>query len=391
MFTTQTITIEILKTRLVQLNTLVGKLNKRAAKIGVPALKTKVIGDSHIGSTSNGMKAEFINVEITGNIPSYNGWNILGIIDHLEDGNIIKNLSKDGSIEIPEMYRTRSTCDHCNTNHRRNKTILIRSTSGEIKQVGTSCINDFIQRDVEDVVAFLGWDSKITDFGDVEDCAGGRIEYGEELDTLIAASIRVIKSVGFKKSAEENSTKSDLEYYFYNNTEGAAKFRAYCYERTESIDVDTKTVEIINWMQNLDGSSSDFFNNLKVLASGKFVAIKYWGFIAAGVFTFLKMEDDRKALENSNEINDYLPNVKVKDRVKVICTLTSIRPIDGYYGITYLHTFKDQDGRIINWFATSNPMDDSDVGQIMTITGTVKKLDEYNGEKQTMLTRVKRF
>ena len=388
MFTTQTVTIEILKTRLVQLNILVVKLNKRAAKIGVPSIKINVIEGGIIKTMSDGKKAEFIKVEIAGNIPSYNGWSILGIIDHLEAGNIIKNLSKDGSIMIPEIYRTRSICDHCNTNHRRNKTILIQNQSGEIKQVGTSCINDFILRDVEGVVAFLGWDTKINDFRDEEDCAGGYIEYGEELDTLIAASIRVIKSVGFKKSSEENSTKSDLEYYFYNNTEGGAKFRVYCYERTSSIDVTTKTVEIINWMKNLD-SSSEFFNNLKVLASGKFVSIKYWGFIAAGVFTFLKMEDDRKAIENSTEVNEYIPNAKVKDRVKVTCTLTSIRPIDSYYGITYLHTFKDEDGRIMTWFATSNPMEESDIGTKMSITATIKKMEEYKGRKQTMLTRVK--
>jgi hypothetical protein len=47
----------------------------------------------------------------------------------------------------------------------------------------------------------------------------------------------------------------------------------------------------------------------------------------------------------------------------------------------------DNDGRTLTWFANTNP--EMNVGEKYRIKGTVKKHDEYNEWKQTILTRVK--
>lgn len=55
--------------------------------------------------------------------------------------------------------------------------------------------------------------------------------------------------------------------------------------------------------------------------------------------------------------------------------------------VTYLHTFKDEQGNVFVW-KTGNSID-ADYGTKLSITGTVKEHSEYKGIKQTVLTRCK--
>jgi len=388
MFTQQNVTIEIPEYRFAKLVDMVEKLNKKSLKIGVPSIKVSK-SEPFIKElrTEAGTKFKlyFITVNVTGNIPVYNGWSLVAVVDHIESGNIIKNFLRDDQ-SLPEMYRDRQQCDHCHTNHSRKKTLIVKNQSGEFKQVGSTCVNEFVQKDILSVISFLQWDQKIKDFSDEEDTFGARMEYGDEIDAVVSASIRVIKAYGFKKSDHENSSKSDLDCFFFNHTEGGHKFRQYAFEKTSSIDVKSMTEDCINWMKNLD-SSNEFHHNIKVIASSKFVSVKYFGFIAAGVNSFLREID--KSNEAKTITNEYVPNVKVKDRIEIKVTLEKIVAVEGYYGVSYLHVFRDEDNRKITWFASSNPMEEEMIGKTFTIIGTVKKLDEYNGVKQTVLNRVK--
>jgi hypothetical protein len=368
-----------------KLISLISKLNKRAAKIGVPSLKYSVNPETIIRTVNNGYKAEFVEVTVSGNIPAYNGWSVIAVIDHLDTGSVVKNLTK-GEFTIPEMYWTRgSVCDHCKTKHRRNKTILIKKDD-ELMQIGSSCINSFVEKDVLSVIGFLEWDRTIEEFGDEEDRMGGSYIPGEELDILIKTTIRIIKTVGFKKSSEENSTKSNLEYYFYNKTEGAAKFRQFVFEKTSDLDINKLATGFMTWIKESE-PSSEFIINLKTLAAGKFVEVKYWGFIAGGLASYLRSIDTKKDTENS--INEYLIGAEVGKRFKTTLILDGIYPNDGYYGITYRHIFHDNDGRKAVWFSSGKSMDNDMIGKEVIITASVKDLGEYKGSKQTVLTRVK--
>lgn len=364
---------------------LIEKLNKRAMKIGVPSIKYSVNPETIIRTVNNGHKAEFVEVTVSGNIPVYNGWSVIAVIDHTDNGNIVKNLTK-GKFTIPEMYWTReSVCDHCKTKHHRNKTILIKKND-EIMQIGSSCINSFVEKDVLSVIGFLQWDKTIEEFGDEEDRIGGSYIPGEELDILIKTSIRIIKTIGFKKTSEENSTKSNLEYYFYNNTQGATKFRQFVFEKTSDLDINELATGFISWVKESE-PSSEFITNLKTLIASKFIEVKYWSFIAGGIASYLRYIETKKNDENS--INEHLIGAEVSKRFKTTLILDGIYPIDGYYGVTYRHVFHDNDGRKAVWFSTGKSMDNDMIGKEVNITASVKELGEYKGTKQTVLTRVK--
>jgi hypothetical protein len=72
---------------------------------------------------------------------------------------------------------------------------------------------------------------------------------------------------------------------------------------------------------------------------------------------------------------------KIKD-VKV--TLSKVRAFDGQFGRTSIYTFVEGK-HIYVWFTTKSLI--FNVGDKVILSGTVKKLQEYEGEKQTVLTR----
>lgn len=66
---------------------------------------------------------------------------------------------------------------------------------------------------------------------------------------------------------------------------------------------------------------------------------------------------------------------------------TNFHTFDGYYGLTYLHTFV-KDGYTFTWF-TSKDLEELEKGDIVTLKGTIKEHKEYKGYKQTVVTRCK--
>jgi len=75
-----------------------------------------------------------------------------------------------------------------------------------------------------------------------------------------------------------------------------------------------------------------------------------------------------------------------KDRIRnITAKVKSIRGFEGMYGYTAVYTFTSED-YIFIWMTSKCDLDLS-VGDTVDLTGTIKKFDEYMGEKNTYLTR----
>lgn len=93
-----------------------------------------------------------------------------------------------------------------------------------------------------------------------------------------------------------------------------------------------------------------------------------------------------------NDVKDYLSKVMpsngewvgtIGERIRnVEVEVTNISEFDGRYGHTFIYTFEDEKGNVMKWF-TKKDLE----GETYLLSGTVKKQDVYNGEKQTVLTR----
>ena len=75
-----------------------------------------------------------------------------------------------------------------------------------------------------------------------------------------------------------------------------------------------------------------------------------------------------------------------KERIRnITAKVKSIRGFEGMYGYTAVYTFSSED-YIFIWMTSKCDLDLS-VGDTVDLTGTIKKFDEYMGEKNTYLTR----
>jgi hypothetical protein len=79
-------------------------------------------------------------------------------------------------------------------------------------------------------------------------------------------------------------------------------------------------------------------------------------------------------------VGDKIENLKVQ--------LVRKYSYDGKYGLSTLFSFVDENGNIINWWTTT--FQSYSQGEWLVIkSATVKKLDEYKGVQQTVITRAK--
>ena len=114
-----------------------------------------------------------------------------------------------------------------------------------------------------------------------------------------------------------------------------------------------------------------------------------------------KKKEYREANSPANEkISEYVGNIG--ERITADVTIKRISSFEShysYYGETnYIYKFEDNAGNIYTW-KTSGGLDKKvndrfvpmQEGESCTITGTVKDHKEYKGDKETVLTRVKKL
>ena len=68
-------------------------------------------------------------------------------------------------------------------------------------------------------------------------------------------------------------------------------------------------------------------------------------------------------------------------------TLTFKRAFGSDYGVKYLQKFVDATGNVVVWWGTNNVAAATVIGNTYTFKATVKSHEEYNGCKQTTVTR----
>lgn len=101
---------------------------------------------------------DVVNVSVV--FPDYKlgEYDVIGVIDHTLSTKE-NAVYPCGDWNIPTKYRKgQGICEHCRTNHKRNKTVLLMDKSGEYKQVGTSCLKEYTGiTDISLLSCFVHW------------------------------------------------------------------------------------------------------------------------------------------------------------------------------------------------------------------------------------------
>lgn len=282
-----------------------------------------------------------------------------------------------GDWDIPTKYRKgQGICEHCRTNHKRNKTVLLMDKSGEYKQVGTSCLKEYTGvTDVSLLSAFRALDSLFDESNIDTGMYTGRPSRKIPIVDYLAACVHSIKFNGYTKSLKDDAM-DDISHRDLTTSdfETAQKIREY-FKSGEFTD--------------------DFLHNIHMHMMKGYTEED--GLLAYAPIAYAKeMEKARAKVEKekADAMVDYYGNVgeKVKGIAVTGKCLTSYTNCYGsiYNAVTtFVYQFTDNANHVFIWKTAKDiPLNDDGIFKGI-ISGTIKEHSEYKGTKQTILTRVK--
>lgn len=366
----------------------IGKINDRAAKRGwtgrlvVDAQYTEVTDENEAGIE---VTKVFYMTKITGEAPKYNGWEFLAVLDwHSAGGELITRVSPGVELTGPiDRSNLRpGACDHCDTVRDRKDIYLVRNAEGQTKQVGSTCIKDFLGWSA--LPCFISTDDAEPEF---EGMGGGSRWIDYDVETVLTVAWALIKRDGFRPASFDSSTKQDVLTVLDPRTSKERKFAQDA--RALVADAKAQAAQIRAYVLDELAGDSEYVVNLKTALRANYVSYRAFGLVVSAPQAWARAveRDLTRRAEREQVTNEWIG--AAKDKVELTVVVKSIRPIESYYGVTYLYTMADAAGHVIKWFSSSKALGDDVTGEQVRIKGTVKELTEYQGTKQTVLTRCK--
>jgi hypothetical protein len=397
----------------------VTKMNRRAAKLGVPPISYKVgkaffreqavittFSNEASRQSSFAVKVNPVTVSTTP-IKLPGDWSFAARIDHEKSGNIIASVP--GIEKLPDRFQTAPCiCEHCRTDRTRNQTYVVQNLKDKRHvQVGTDCMKDFLgQESPEHIMQQLAFFSSIFNHvrnesaRDYDSSQGTRgWEYVKTAEVLKLASC-VIRQSGYVSTAKESDAyESGVRNVFSTRTavsnllEGNPAWRDR-YNPTE--EDEAKAQEVLAWARNdlaPRANKSDYENNLAVSADGEFVSRRHLGYLVSAEAQ-MSRERDVARKQKEKPVSAFVG--RVKERADFAVTMERIIPLgpDAYSGKEkYFYVFRDAAGNTLKW-GTDLPAPCKE-GQAVCLTGTIKDHTTYNNrrlgtaEKQTSIKNCK--
>ena len=318
-----------------------------------------------------------------------NGWSVRAKIEHGDKGNIVTGF---GNKPVDRAWYTApASCDHCKTNRYRSVTFICEDEAGNIRQVGKSCLKDYTG--INPATAAM--------WAEVRDTLDKGMEWTQEewesrkgsrmydVTEVLAHACDAIREFGYRKSDELNSTREIVTDRVVSG-------------KTPSNDALEVAEKIREWLCGLDrvvreedakGLATNFVGDLErnciPLALSGYAGVKHIGRLAYMPLAhekYLERQERARKREEERTANAqtsvYVGEVGQKltilaEKAKLVTSW------DGYYGTTWLYSFTDASGNVFIWKSSRC----IEVKDGMKLKGSVKEHREYDGIKQTVMTR----
>ena len=330
--------------------------------------------DTHTLVKTGEDKVFGIEVNIESDVIRKEGYTVVAQIETVgHEQNIVKMLDGESPAELA-WYTMPLYCEHCHGRHVKRFSFIVKDESGQYKQVGKTCLKDFCGIDPKMIIAAQEIHDLIeNDYNIDEYDFKGSGENAFDVLKAIATANDIIKEHGYVKSCEDNSTKTRL-FIEIGKSEPSE----------ESLKLANEMKEVLTAAEY--DELSDFLCNVKSMIQGGYIRSNAFGYIAYAPVAYKQMKEkqEREILNNEAKANsNYIGNIgeKITADIKEAKLITEFVT---RFGVGRLYKFTTTDNNTLVWFASKYYE-----GAPKQITGTVKDHKEYNGEKQTVLTRCK--
>lgn len=341
-------------------------------------------------------------VEITGFAPVLGGWRFAGTLQYMpgDDTSFPSTIIHQVpglDVDLSKFRTAKVICQHCYVDRIRKETFVIQNVeTGELKQVGRTCLKDFLGH--RDPHQLAEWGEHLGAFDAYASGLGG---FGQtpyyDLKEYLGWVCGQVKRHGWVSSTtarEENkiATAGEAWYMFHTGYRCHPKDRWF----PEADDLQ-EAEQIHTWAQTLldlpEDKCNDYIHNLRVIIRADAVEDRTKGF-AASLWIAYKKALEREAKEKLR--SEFKPSVwfgEVGQKVTLKVTCTNIIPFESMYGTTRLHKFIDTDGRIFVWMQSAGSRVSIDEGSTIILQGTIKEHRTWQSDRgdvqETGLTRCK--
>lgn len=328
---------------------------------------------------------KFITVDVSGTA-RVSDWEFVATIEHSNPCNIIRSFRPE--IQVPDrFYTVENRCEHCNKKRNRKDTYLIHNTvTNEFKQVGKSCLKDFTKGlSSEAVTAYISWFDELIKG---EHPTPGFTPY-YPTDRVLQYAVEAVSLYGYSKV-----------YFGSIGTQGIVREQMFergdWKERLEDgFDVDRegnaeRVEKILNWVRSLP-TVFGYLSNMRAACLKEYCESRDFGLVCSAVVAYnreMEWKAHQKAVRKADKVSNWVGSEG--DRIELhdlsVKVLTSW---ETQFGDTYLYKLTAPDGTIFiwktgKWLGSSEEISANDR---VSLKGTIKGHKEYNGIKQTELTR----
>src|SRR3954471_13921253 len=127
--------VRVLSRNLPELQKRIGRLARRAERLGTAPLALRECGDAG---------GEDTLVVLEGEPPTLAGWTLAAVVDH-RDGEARLRITSWAAPAFDPRRFCEPRCDHCGLRRRRAATFVVwHAATGRVRQVGTASLRDFL-------------------------------------------------------------------------------------------------------------------------------------------------------------------------------------------------------------------------------------------------------
>ena len=367
------------------------KANRRAEKAGIEERIGYTVEEftETVRDAGTGVEVHNPRVRLTLDRPSirHEGWEFIGTLNWDPYAGLVSRMVPGHSLGEREIDKR---CDVCGAARERRDTYVVQQTNpetGEVErlQVGSDCLKRFTG--IRPAGLFL-LDFDLDGFNGDDDHEPGAREPAAvyQAGDVLAVTLAVVKDRGWVPRSRagdgQEATAGVVMRVFDSRGAGAREkevLREYADEARGQVDA---AAEVLAMAREMDGDS-DYAIDLRAVANGEFVSARNVALLASAVSSYQRhkaQQADAAAQADSTFIGR--PKDKIADRR---VTVTGVRHLPGDYGTKTLVLMRDTEGNVLKWFASDYR--EFAPGNDMVLKATIKGHEEYQGVKQTVITR----
>lgn len=396
--------VTIPRRRLNEFTTRLGKLGKKARKLGVVEPTFSLKAERTVTETLEGgreINVQVLDLELHSEPIKFADWTLLAVIDPIgSQGDFVLKVVPGMDTEAGAISKDLDAlhCDHCKARRRRKETFIVRHLDGSLKQVGRQCLRDFLghitPEHIAAMLAFLHEIVRLSDDSD-EGWGGGFLHDPlTDLVSVLEVTAAIVRRHGWVPRSQATFNTPTAEFvttFLIGRGDMADRLRREA--PVEQVDQE-RAAEVIAWVRGMEEDKTSttanaFIENLRTIFKFDEIESRFFGFACSAISAFMKHLDRQGEILRKKDLHKNSQHVGTVGTRQVFTGLTveSIRSFEGQWGVTTLIKFIDQDGNLLVWFASGDKVDDFRIGATVDLKATVKKHDDFREVAQTALNR----